>query len=190
MSYQDTTREMNEQRMQIFKLRESIRQMQASIEPQPVEDYIFATKDGDVRLSDLFGSRDVLFVVHNMGMSCSYCTLWADGLNGVAAHLQDRAAFVVSSPDTPEMQAEFAGSRGWTFPMVSLPEGSRFAADMGYKSDNGHEPGVSVFKKQDGRIVRVSDTAFGPGDDFCAVWHLFGMIPEGADGWQPQYAYS
>ena len=73
--------------------------------------------------------------------------------------------------------------------MVS-DQGSGFTEAMGYKQRRATAwmPGVSVFQKQNGdKIMRVSDTAFGPGDDFCAVWHLFDMIPQGPDGWQPQY---
>jgi hypothetical protein len=33
----------------------------------------------------------------------------------------------------------------------------------------------------------VSDTGFEPGDDFCALWHVFDLIPEGADGWRPMF---
>lgn len=188
MSYQETTDQINSHRMQIAELRQKVRALQSSMEPQAVEDYNFQTPDGPVTLSDLFGDKDTLFVIHNMGTGCSYCTLWADGFNGVADHLQNRAAFVVSSPDSPGTQATFKASRNWTFRMVS-DQGTSFAEDMGYKGEQGYMPGVSVFKKKDGAIVRVSDTSFGPGDDYCAVWHLFDMIPEGADGWQPQYKY-
>ncbi len=188
MNYQDTSNEINAHRLQILQLREKVRELQAAIEPQEVKDYAFETPDGAVHLSDLFGSKDTLLMVHNMGMSCPYCTLWADGFNGIAAHLEDRAAFVVSSPDAPEAQVDFKTSRGWTFRMVSS-KATGFAEDMGYKGDEGLEPGISVFRKRERQIVRVSDTSFGPGDDFCAIWHLFGLIPEGPDGWQPKYKY-
>ena len=46
-----------------------------------------------------------------------------------------------------------------------------------------------MFRKEGDKILRVSDTDLGPGDDFCAVWHLFDMLPEGADGWRPRFAY-
>ena len=68
--------------------------------------------------------------------------------------------------------------------------GSDFAADMGYRSARGWRPGVSVFRKQDGKIVRVSDTELGPGDDFCAVWHFFDLLPAGANGWRMRFSYS
>jgi predicted dithiol-disulfide oxidoreductase (DUF899 family) len=109
-------------------------------------------------------------------------------------HLDNRAAFVVSSPDAPEAQKKFAATRGWRFRMVSH-QGTSFAEDMGYRDDSTeHEggpwhPGVSAFKKDGDRIVRVSDAPLGPGDLFCAAWHLFDLFPEGPDGWQPQYRY-
>jgi predicted dithiol-disulfide oxidoreductase (DUF899 family) len=115
--------------------------------------------------------------------------LWADGFNGAYAHLSNRAAFVLSSPDTPDKQRKFAESRHWTFPIVSH-EGTTFAEDMGYRQNSGWMPGVSVFRRQNGRVVRVSDAPFSPGDDFCNVWHLFDLIPEGAAGWQPKYKYA
>ena len=72
--------------------------------------------------------------------------------------------------------------------MVST-QGTSFAHDMGYSRDSVPLPGVSVFKRKDGRIVRVSDTSFSPGDDFCTVWHFFDLLPEGAAGWRPRFEY-
>jgi len=188
MSYKQSSAKLAEYRAQIGELRRKMREAQAAAEPEEVKDYTFARANGGTaRLSQLFGDKDTLIVIHNMGAGCTSCTLWADGFNGVYEHLASRAAFVVSSPDPPDKQREFAASRGWRFPMVSVKETS-FAQDMGYWRD-GPMPGVSVFKKKDGKILRVSDTAFSPGDDFCAVWHMFDLIPEGAAGWRPRYAY-
>jgi predicted dithiol-disulfide oxidoreductase (DUF899 family) len=189
MSYKATAEKISQYRRQIADLREKMRSAQASIEPEQVKDYEFRRAGGGVRLSELFGNEDTLFVVHNMGASCPYCTLWADGFNGVFDHLRSRAAFVVASPDTPEQQQKFAQGRGWRFPMVSC-QGNTFAQDMGYWRDDQAMPGVSVFKRQGGKLVRVADTSFSPGDDFCSVWHFLDLIPEGAAGWQPKYRYA
>jgi predicted dithiol-disulfide oxidoreductase (DUF899 family) len=154
-----------------------------------VADYEFRTLQGSVRLSELFGDHDDLMVVHNMGISCPGCTLWADGYNGVHHHVITRTAFAVSSPDPPEVQQKFAASRGWKFPMVSHM-GTTFAADMGYRSEKGAwRPGISVFKRVGNRILRVSDARWSPGDDFCTVWHFFDMLPDGAAGWSPKIQY-
>jgi hypothetical protein len=58
------------------------------------------------------------------------------------------------------------------------------------RQDGGWMPGVSVFRRQNGGIVRVSDAPFSLGDDFCSVWHFLNLIPEGAAGWQPKYKYA
>jgi predicted dithiol-disulfide oxidoreductase (DUF899 family) len=89
----------------------------------------------------------------------------------------------------PDFQKRFAASRGWRFPMVSHASTS-FAADMGYRSnDSGWLPGVSVFRKDGDRILRVSDTEFGPGDDFCALWHILDLLPGGSGDWRARFRY-
>ena len=157
MKYKESAGKLAEYRSQIAGIREKMRSAQASIEPEEVQDYEFATPHGKARLSALFGGKDTLFVIHNMGTSCANCTMWADGFNGVFEHLRDRAAF---------------------------------AEDMGYRPNGRAMPGVSVFKRKGDKILRVADTAFSPGDDFCSVWHLFDLIPEGAAGWQPKFTYA
>ena len=153
-----------------------------------VSDYEFSTIEGQVRLSELFADKEYLLVIHNMGAGCRYCTLWADGFNGILPHIENRAAFVVASPDDPAAQQKFSTARGWHFRMVSYRD-TGFARDMGYRSDDGWLPGVSVFRKRGQKIYRVSDTSFQPGDDFCAIWHFFDLLPEAAGDWQPQYKY-
>ena len=69
-----------------------------------VTDYRFATLEGDISLSDLFAGHDRLLLIHNMGQGCRYCTLWADGINGILAHLEDSMAVALVSKDPPEIQ--------------------------------------------------------------------------------------
>jgi predicted dithiol-disulfide oxidoreductase (DUF899 family) len=179
MRYADAHGKLADYRRQIAAIRERMRETQAMVEPQEVQDYELATLDGPVRLSGLFGPHPDLILIHNMGTSCAHCTLWADGYNGIHPHIVKRAGFVVSSPDGPPEQKRFADSRGWRFPMVSHA-GTSFAADMGYASDSGGWlPGVSVFRLDGSRILRVSDTGFSPGDDFCTLWHFFDLLPRG-----------
>jgi predicted dithiol-disulfide oxidoreductase (DUF899 family) len=158
--------------------------------PEPVEDASFEAKGGEtVRLSDLFGEKDELILVHNMGRSCVYCTFWADGFNGMLPHLEDRAAFAVVTPDPVEKQAEFAKGRGWGFTMVRDPKG-RFSARMGYGSDDGIYPGCTTFRKlKDGTIERIASTPFGPGDLYNPAFHLFALLPGGTGDWGPRYKY-
>lgn len=176
----------------IRELREQLTKARRAAEPEPVADYTFTSPDGEpVTLASLFGSGPDLLVVHNMGKSCPYCTLWADGFVGFAGHLADRAPFVLSSPDQPAVLKEFSQSRGWNYPVVSHA-GTTFAKDMGFEPEPGKfMPGVSAFRKNhDGTIVRTGADQFGPGDDYCSVWGLFDLFKDGAEGWEPKYSYA
>ena len=190
MNYTEGRERLAGLRARIAELRQEMQQVQEGVAPQPVDDYVFATTEGPRRLSQLFGDGDDLFVIHNMGAHCRYCTLWADGYNGVYPQLAARAGFVMSSPDAPEAQQRLAQARGWRFPMVSH-RGTSFAADMGYADERGNWlPGVSVFRREGEAILRVSEAGFQPYDDFCIVWHLFALLPGGAADWQPQPAFA
>ena len=190
MNYHDTAAKLAAYRGEIAELRSKMREAQASVEPEPVRDYEFATLEGPVRLSQLFGAKRDLFVIHNMGRSCPNCTLWADGFNGIYQHIANRAGFVVVSPDPPDVQQSFAASRGWRFPMVSHA-GTSFAVDMGYRAPGGGWlPGVSVFRRDGDRLLRVADTSFDESDDFCTLWHLFDLLPEGKADWRARFDYA
>ncbi len=188
MKYKEGITQLDDYRKKISDIRKQMRVVQAEIEPEQVPDYEFKTETGTARLSDLFGDKDYLFIIHNMGASCSYCTLWADGYNGIYEHLKQRAAFYVSSPDSPEHQAKFAKARNWNFPMISHAE-TDFAADMGYWSEAGFHPGISVFVLRDGSVYRISDTELGPWDDFNTLWHMFDLAPGIQGDWHPMNSY-
>ncbi|MCH8274605.1 MAG: DUF899 family protein [Armatimonadetes bacterium] len=176
---------------ELSELKKRLAEARRNAPRREVKEYTFAARNGQtVSLSELFGDRDDLLVIHNMGRSCPYCTLWADGFIGLAHHIENRAAFAMVSPDSPETQAEFAAGRGWKFRMVSDEE-KAFTDDMGYLKDGTHfQPGVSAFHKdENGKILRTGTTWFGPGDDFCSVWAFLDLLAEGANGWEPKYSY-
>jgi len=156
---------------------------------EQVDDYEFLDSENQkINLSTLFGQKKDLILVHNMGTSCAYCTMWADGLNGLLPHLQDRASFVVSSPNEPATQKEFSSSRGWQFQMVST-KGTSFAKDMGFEKDGMPLPGVSVFYKDGDQIIRTGRDDFGPGDKYCPTFPLFDLLKDGTNNWQAKFKY-
>jgi predicted dithiol-disulfide oxidoreductase (DUF899 family) len=189
MQYQETAQKIASLRSNIAKLMAEMDEARAKVEPVVFADYDLERADGGkTTLSQLFGDKNNLIVIHNMGASCSYCTLWADGFNGVYPHLADKAAFVVATPDPSPSQRKFAEGRGWRFPMVST-NGTSFAKDCGYEESGKPRPGVSIFTRKDGKILRVADEPLHPGDDFCIVWPIFDLLPGGAGGWKPKYTY-
>ena len=125
MQYSETSEKLAQYRQQITDLRKQMRELQKTGQPEVVKDYEFATLDGGIRLSQLFGTHEYLFVIHNMGTGCAYCTLWADGFNGILRHIENRAAFAISTPDEPAKQHQFKASRNWNFRMVSMRRAKR-----------------------------------------------------------------
>jgi len=177
---------------EIEALKQQLSEARQQRAPEPVEDHELTLPGGEkARLSDLFGDKADLIVIHNMGRGCAYCTMWADGFNGVLPHLEDRAAFVVVSADAPEALLPFAATRGWTFRMASS-RGSGFAEAMGFVlKDGGVLPGVSAFRRQaDGSIVRTGKDLFGPGDDYSSPWRLFDLLVDGPGNWEPHLRYT
>ncbi|MGD9789597.1 MAG: DUF899 family protein [Phycisphaerales bacterium] len=175
---------------QIGELKSKLAAARREAPAENVKNYSFkaAGTGSQVTLLDLFGAKNELIVVHNMGHSCVYCTLWADGFTGMFRHLSDRAGFVLSSPDDPARAAQFAADRGWPFPVVSTT-GSSFARDMGFENEGKPMPGVSTFRRTGDQITRTGSTSFGPGDDFCAVWPLLELLGVGTEDWKPKYHY-
>ncbi|PKN80061.1 MAG: hypothetical protein CVU48_03230 [Candidatus Cloacimonetes bacterium HGW-Cloacimonetes-1] len=156
-----------------------------------VQNYTLIDRDGKpITLLDLFGNKSEMILVHNMGHFCPYCTLWADGFKGMYHHLEDRAAFVVSTPDSPDVMKKFADSRAWDFTVVST-QGSTLKPDLGFQlADGSYYPGVSTLQKSaDGKIYHIAKAFFGPGDDFCALWYFFDMLPTENPEWEPKFQY-
>lgn len=184
--------ELEEIEREIFRLKAKRRELRRQEPRRTVEDYVLLGPEGvPTPLSALFGEQSDLLVIHNMGKECVYCTLWADGLNGLLPHLESRTAVVLVSPNDPQTQADFAASRGWKIRMVSS-QGSRFSRDMGFTSEAGNlHPGASAFHKDaSGKIERTGSTWFGPGDDYCPPWPLFEMLADGINNWEPDYTYA
>jgi predicted dithiol-disulfide oxidoreductase (DUF899 family) len=194
MTYTDVMKTLEAKREEIIALQGELRALQATVEPQEVQNYVLQGWEGPVRLSDLFGEKDNLILIHNMGVGCNSCSMWADGFNGVYDHLASRAAFVVASPDPVAAQKTLAARRGWRFPMVCYAE-SPLAEDLGYRdlsggNHGGWDAGVSVFRREGDRILRVSDAQFMEFDDFCIVYHLFDLFPDADMTWQPSFSYA
>jgi predicted dithiol-disulfide oxidoreductase (DUF899 family) len=183
--------EINSLVEQIETMHKRVAELRKSLPPKAVEDYEFSSSLGQTtRLSELFGDKSELLVIHNMGRKCVYCTLWADSLIGITKHLEDRAALVLSSPDDPPTQQQFATDRGWNFQMIST-KGTTFKHDLGFEPKPGeYWPGVTTFRKnEDGSIEAIASAHFGPGDPYCGLWHFLDLLPTATD-WEPKFHYA
>lgn len=176
---------------EIFALEQEIIEAQSKLDQlrqrrvrgEPVTDYELTAWDGSTaRLSSLFGDKDQLILIHNMGMGCSYCTMWADGFAGLLPYLERVAAFVMVSPDDIETQKAGSAKRGWKFRMLSA-KGTTLFDDMGFELPDGCPwPGMStLYKDESGQVRRHSLASFGPGDKFCPVFSFTELLPYSRD---------
>ena len=111
----------------------------------------------------MFGVRDKLLLIQNMGQGCRYCTLWADGFNGFLPHLKSIMSVVLVSKDPPEVQRNFANSRGWRFRHASHG-GGEYLQDQVLSDDYDNMPGAVVYERKSDVIFRKNSSNFGSGD--------------------------
>lgn len=167
-----------------------------------VNDYEFLEGDKRLRLSDLFaGGKPELIVYHLMYWSkddefCPMCSMWIDGLDAVAPHVEQRANFAVATRAPADKLQAWAKRRGWRHARLLSDANAGFARDTGAENGNG-EPieTVAVFVK-DGERIRHTYTAHAfvldeiRGIDLLSpVWHLFDLLPSGRDDWNPSNGY-
>ena len=174
--------------MEIMQKSAELAALRKAEAPKEVPDYTFQTLTGEVKLSDLFAGRDKLLAIHNMGQGCRYCTLWADGINGILTHLEDAMAVALVSKDAPDVQQRMASDRGWRFTLASHGGGAYLDEQSVFES-GGNYPGAVVYERKGGKVYRASACAFGPGDLYSPMWHFLSLAGIGQEEWTPQFHY-
>lgn len=183
-----TTQQIAELEKQIFDLTAKLNELRKENHEGEVPNYTFDTLAGETTLLEMFGDRDKLLVIHNMGQGCRYCTLWADGFNGILPHLEDALSIVFVSKDPPEMQRKFANARNWRFRMASHGNGPYNDEQLLMENTPGM-PDAVVYERDGSTIRRKNACVFGPGDIYCSVWGLLGLAGMGEAEWTPQFSY-
>ena len=173
---------------EIMQKAQQLAALRAVEEPAEVTDYVFQSAGGEIRLSDLFAGRDRLLVVHNMGQGCRYCTLWADGINGILPHLEDAMAVALVSKDPAETQRRMALDRGWVFQLASHGGGA-YMTEQCAMGEQANMPGAAIYERRSGKVLRRGSTFFGPGDLYSPLWHFLALAGMGPGDWTPQFHY-
>jgi predicted dithiol-disulfide oxidoreductase (DUF899 family) len=144
--------------------------------------------------------------------ACAGCSMFVDGLNGVAKHLAQRfnLAIVAKAP-LPAIR-EYARKRGWNDLRFLSSSDSDFNKDIGMENppwmkDMGQGPGLSVFvyeeaddEKEEGKVrfwyqttphlAKIGNNDVIRGMDLLTpVWQLFDITPEGRGNWDPGHDY-
>lgn len=214
--YVSAREELRQAEIDLMRHRERVADQRRRLPLGPaVDDYVFEEGPAElhagdapthtVRLGDLFTrpARD-LVVYHLMygkkqTEPCPMCTMWLDGLNGVAHHLaQNVDLAVVAAADLPALRAH-ARNRKWTNLRLLSAGSSTFKYDLGSEDAEGNQDAtVSVFTRDDDGSVRhfysvhprMSDDIGERGIDlFSPVWHILDLTRRGRDDWYASLGY-
>ncbi|HWX74401.1 MAG TPA: DUF899 family protein [Solirubrobacteraceae bacterium] len=181
-------------------------------------DYAFQEWDRDadapheVRLSELFGEKDTLFLYSFMVVPgeqglpfvgpCPSCTSIIDSVDGALPHITRRIAFAVAAGAPIEEFRAHGERRGWRHARQLSARGTSYSRDYGAEDADGFQwPLATVFARRDGEIHHTwsSELWFLGGEegqgprhvDFMwPIWAVFDRTPDGRGDWEPKLDYS
>ncbi len=195
---------------------ERVAALRRALPPGPmVDDYVFLEGPSDldagdepvreVRLGELFRGPDRALIVYHFMFGkaqtspCPMCTMWIDGFNGLARHVEQNVDLVIVAAAEPARLRAHARARGWHRLRLLSAGASTFKRDLGSElADGGQVSTVSVFDRDDGGRVRHRYTAHPQADAdvhergidlLCSTWHLLDLAPHGRGDWYASLDY-
>jgi len=204
MSDYATAREvLRDAELALVQQREAVAALRRVLPAGPVvDDYVFDAvlpnaRAGTVTLDSLVGDRP-LVVYHfmfgaAMAQACPGCSMWADGWNGVADHLDQNVDFALATLGTAEQNTELASERGWQDLRWLSAADNSFKLDLGSADADGNQwPFITVFER-DSEGVRLSYSGGAQilGDHWrgvdllSPVWHLLDLTRQGRGDFMP-----
>lgn len=173
------------------------------------EDYVFDGVDGPVRMSELFGEHDTLYLYNFMyrpgeqGLvlerPCPSCTAIIDGVDGAVRHYAPVMAFAAVAKVPIDRFRGWGEERGWRFtPLVSSANNTYNRDYHAEGEDEMQRPVASVFTKRDGAIrhfwsSELLEAPTDPGqnprhvDFMWPFWLLQDRTPAGRVVDEPEY---
>lgn len=208
--------ELRQAEIELMRRREHVASMRRQLPAGTgVEDYVFSEGPrrlgaGDdpvtpVRLSGLFTSPDRSLVIYHLmygkaqSTPCPMCTMWIDGINGVAHHVAQNVDFaVVAAADVATLRTH-ARARGWDRVRLLSCGANTFKYDLGSEDADGNQDStVSVFRLDPDGVPhhfysghpRMSDDIDQRGIDLLTpAWHVLDLTPQGRGDWYAQLDY-
>jgi predicted dithiol-disulfide oxidoreductase (DUF899 family) len=158
----------------------------------------------EVRLTDLFRDPSKPLVVYQYMFGgaqkrpCPMCTLWVDGFNGIAQHLNQRLNFALIAEARMEELHPWTRRRGWRDLRVVSSAGTSFKQDLGFADAAGRQhAGLSVFVRSAYGGVRhfysagaeMKPKEFRGIDLMTPFWNVLDLTPSGRGDWEPKLEY-
>lgn len=212
-AYGKARRDLLEAEAALRDQREKVAELRRALpEGTPVEDYPFETgpadlgRDGPIEikpLSALFTAPDRTLVIYHFMLgaaqenACAMCTMWIDGWNAVAPHVEQNVDLVIASRAPLTELRALARERGWSNLRLVSTSPSTMTRDFGVEDDKGSlMPVVNVFKLDGGKPIRtytgsaiMDDLGFRGLDLLSPVWNILDLTPDGRGEWWPRLTY-
>ena len=180
-----------------------------------VQDYVFEEgppdlESGDapirtVRLSELFtGSDRPLVIYHFMygkkqTKPCPMCTMFIDGLNGVAHHIAQNVDLAIVAAADPPALRQHGRARGWDRLRLLSAGASTFKYDLASEDRDGEQDStISVFTRDGNGVLRhcysahpsmANDIRERGIDLLTPVYNLLDLTPQGRGDWYAGLGY-
>ena len=169
------------------------------------KDYRFDGKDGAIGFAELFGVKDTLVIYSFMygperKQGCPMCTSQMSAWDGIAPHVSQRAAFVMTARSPIKRILAYGKERGWKNLNLYSDSSGDYTRDY-VSAEDADMPGYNVFTRKDGVIrhfwsgeggMETADPGQDPHDapDMSGLWTILDKTPEGrGTDWYPQLAY-
>jgi len=181
-----------------------------------VQDYVFEEGPVDlnagdapvrtVRLSELFTDSDRSLVIYHFMYGkkqtspCPMCTLFIDGLNGVAHHLAQNVDVAIVAAADPAALRAHARTRGWNNLRLLSTGSNTFKYDLGSEDREGNQDStISVFARDAEGALRhfysahprmAGDIKERGLDLLVPVYNILDLTPQGRGNWYASLDYS
>ena len=158
-----------------------------------------------IKLSRLFTAPHRPLVIYHLMYGkkqtkpCPMCTMWIDGLNGVAQHLAQNIDLAIVAAAEPQALRSFARKRGWKNLRLLSAGTSTFKYDLGSEDAAGcQDSTISVFTLDANGAVHHSYSAhprMAPDiqergiDLLTPVWTFLDLTPQGRGSWYASLSY-
>jgi len=180
-----------------------------------VQDYAFEEGPADldagdapirtVRLSELFTAPDRSLLIYHFMYGkkqtdpCPMCTMWIDGLNGVAHHLAQNVDVAIAAAADPAALRAHARKRGWNKLRLLSCGDNTFKYDLRSEDRDGNQDStLSVFARDsDGQLRHfytahpsMADNIKERGLDLLTpVYNILDLTPHGRGDWYAELGY-
>ncbi|HZS03963.1 MAG TPA: DUF899 family protein [Blastocatellia bacterium] len=202
--------------IELMRHRERVAELRRQLpEGAIIQDYVFEEGPADlstgdapirtVRLSELFTAPDRSLIVYHFMYGrkqtspCPMCTMWIDGLNGVAHHLARNVDFAIVAAADPTALRAHARKRGWDRLRLLSCGTSTFKYDLGSEDREGNQDStVSVFTRANDGTLRhfysahpsMADDIKERGIDLLTpVYNILDLTPQGRGNWYAELGY-